>query len=119
MHSFLSPLFLQSEPQGSPHLLPQVELPCLGKMIWSLIPRAEQPLNEFVSQNLSPICHEKPLEKDYSILYGDTMPLAPLENNVGVYVPSIFAQNCRRGGIKKELECCHLNNTLGHSIETY
>ena len=23
------------------------------------------------------------------------MPFAPLENNVGVYVPSIFAQNCR------------------------
>ena len=64
-------------------------------MIWSLIPHAEKPLNKFISQKLSPICHEKPLEKGPSILYGGDYALAPLENNVGVYPPSILAQNFR------------------------
>ena len=110
----------------------------LGMMTRSLIPHAEQPLNKFSSQNLSPIFHEKPLEKGPSILYGGHYALAPLENNMRVYVPSIFAQNCTLKLVKilnlakkivwqkrsvgwgiTDMKCCNLNNTLGHSIETY
>ena len=47
--------------------------PSLRMMIWSLTPHAEQPLNKFVSQKLSPICHENPLEKGPSIPYGGTL----------------------------------------------
>ena len=41
---------------------------------------------------LSPICHEKLLEKDPSILYGGNYALAQLENHVGVYIASKFAE---------------------------
>ena len=45
-------------------------------MIKSLTPHVEQSLNKFATQNLSPISHEKLLEKVPFILYGgDTMPL--------------------------------------------
>ena len=117
---------------------PKVKSSALDMMIWSLIPHAEQPLNKFASQNLPPICHWKPLEKCPSILYEGHYALAPLENNVGVYAPSKFAQNCGLKLVKilnlaktivwqnrsvgwgiRDLEFCHLNKTLGHSIETY
>ena len=41
---------------------------------------------------LSPICHEKLLKKNSSILYGGHYVLDQLENNVGVYASSIFAR---------------------------
>ena len=45
-------------------------------------------------QSLSPICHEKLLEEGPYILFGKRhYDLAPLENHVGVYTPSIFARN--------------------------
>ena len=91
IHSLLLPLVPQREPQGSPHFaLPRWTL--LGMMVWSLIPRAGQPLDKFASQNLS-LLPWKTLRK--RSLYGGHYTLAPLENNVGVYAPSIFAQNCR------------------------
>ena len=55
-----------------------------------LIHYVEQPPNKF-----SPICHEKLLKKGPSILYGGHYALAPLENHVAVYAPSIFARKCR------------------------
>ena len=64
--------------------------PTLG-MIWSLTPHVEHP----IPNKLSSICQKKLLEKGPSILYGGHYALAPLENHVGVYAPSIFAKKCR------------------------
>ena len=59
-------------------------------------PHKEQSLSIFSQENLSPICHEKLSEKDLSILYGMRhYALAPLENHVGLYDPSIFARKSR------------------------
>ena len=49
--------------------------------------------NKFPKNNLSPKFHENLLEKSPSILYrGRHYALAPLENHVWVYAPSIFAR---------------------------
>ena len=64
--------------------------PTLG-MIWSLISHVEHR----ISNKLSSICQKKLLEKGPSILYGGYYAIAPLENHVGVYAPSIFAKRCR------------------------
>ena len=45
---------------------------------------------------LYPICHEKLLKKGPSILYGGHYALAPLENHVGIYAPSILLKKCRQ-----------------------
>ena len=56
----------------------------------------EQHPNKFSQKSLSPICHKKLFEKGLSILCGDRhYPLAPLENDVGAYAPSIFTRECR------------------------
>ena len=53
-------------------------------MIWLLIPHAEQLLNKFVSQKLSPICHENPLEKASPYFMEGHYAFAPLESHAGV-----------------------------------
>ena len=52
-------------------------------MIWLLIPHAEQLLNKFVSQKLSPICHENPLEKASPYFMEGHYAFAPLESHAG------------------------------------
>ena len=59
-------------------------------------PSTNLPMWNYPRKILSPICHEKFLEKGSSVLhwFGRHYALAPLENHVGVYVPSIFVRNC-------------------------
>ena len=52
--------------------------------------------NKFPKNNLSPAFHEKLLEKSPSILYrGRHYALAPMENHVWVYAPSVVARKCK------------------------
>ena len=55
----------------------------------------------FLRKHLSPICHEKLWEKGPTVLYGRRYyALAPLENHVVVYAPSIFG---RKWGLKDNI----------------
>ena len=131
MHSFLLPLVPQSEPQGSPHLLPEAEVlsPWYDDLI--INPPSRTALQYICLPKLVAHLPWKTFRKRFFVLYRGHYALAPLENTVGVYAPSIFAQKCRLKlvnilnlaktivwqnrsmgwGITLDLECFHLNNT--------
>ena len=109
-------------------------------MIWSLIPHAEHPAPAPPlptnpqppppPNKLSFICQKKLLEKGP---YRGQYALAPLENHVGIYIPSIFARKCRYWIWQKRLfdrigqwvEALYKiwnvvsQNPLGHFIEPF